>query len=424
MEVTDIIIVAVLTVVMGLALSAAAIFLWRRTVPPQSLLGPAIRLAAIVGGVILGLLTLLVMFGVLGPFAPVWGVVALFVVAEVVRQQRLARQFELLWLLTLSAERAMPLTPAVAAFARRLHGLLGRRARRLAAMLEEGVPLPDALDRCRGLVPRQALPLIRVGWESGRLASGLRRAAAAHRLNMPILAGVQGRIGYLLLVPAYGAVIVIFIMLKIVPALQKIFQDFETALPPMTQFLFTVMNLAGRGGAVLMFGYLFVLALVVYGSLRWLGWIRWELPGLGRLTRRLDSAQVLDALALNAAAERPMTEGLAALARSYPKRSIRRRLVRAQADIQRGCDWSDSLRRQGLIRQPEVVLIRSAQRVGNLAWAMTEMADSARRRYTYRVQALIQVLFPPLVVAMGLAVMFIVVALFLPLVTLIQKMAD
>ena len=68
-------------------------------------------------------------------------------------------------------------------------------------------------------------------------------------------------------------------------------------------------------------------------------------------------------------------------------------------------------------------MLQAAQRVGNLPWALTEMADSVRRRLAYRVQAAVQLLFPPIVILMGLAVTFIVVALFLPLIALIQRLA-
>ena len=76
-----------------------------------------------------------------------------------------------------------------------------------------------------------------------------------------------------------------------------------------------------------------------------------------------------------------------------------------------------------MIRRADLAVLQAAQRVGNLPWAMQEMADSARRRFIYRLQAIVQAVFPAVVICFGLMVMFIVVALFLPLVTLIQRMA-
>ena len=62
-------------------------------------------------------------------------------------------------------------------------------------------------------------------------------------------------------------------------------------------------------------------------------------------------------------------------------------------------------------------MLQAAQRAGNLPWAMQEMADSGRRRFLYRLQAIVQAVFPAAVICFGLMVMFIVVSLFLPLVS-------
>ena len=77
-----------------------------------------------------------------------------------------------------------------------------------------------------------------------------------------------------------------------------------------------------------------------------------------------------------------------------------------------------------LIRQPKLAILQAAQQAGQSAWGLTEMADGIRRRLAYRVQALAQLLFPPIVILMGLVVMFIVVGLFLPpAISLITKLA-
>ena len=76
-----------------------------------------------------------------------------------------------------------------------------------------------------------------------------------------------------------------------------------------------------------------------------------------------------------------------------------------------------------IIRRTEHAILQAAQRAGNLPWAMQEMADSARRRFFYKLQALVQTAFPFALIGLGLVVMYIVVALFWPLVTLIERVA-
>ena len=234
---------------------------------------------------------------------------------------------------------------------------------------------------------------------------------------------LQGKIAYLLLLPAFGVLLGMFIMLKIVPPFEQMFSEFGMQLPTMTRWLIGVSHVSVNYWFLLFPFYLLGPALLFYLPIRYFGWTDWDLSGMGRLTRRLDSAEILDTLALVARQQQPLHQGIAALAHSYPKERIRLRLSQAATDIMLGSDWCESLRRHDLIRQPELAILQAAQRVGNLSWALAEMADSVRRRFAYRVQAVAQMLFPPIVILMGLVVLFIVVALFLPLVALISGLA-
>ncbi|MBN1590152.1 MAG: type II secretion system F family protein [Pirellulales bacterium] len=365
----------------------------------------------------------LVQFVLVGPY---WGIVSCllaFVIVDVVRRHWATRQRGLLWMLTVSAERSLPLGPAVEAFARERGGWHARHAWQLAAMLNAGAPLPEALERCPGLLPRYVVPPIRVGCETGALAQALRRAATVHDLNEPVWVALQGKIAYLIMVPVCGFMLLQLIMLFIVPSFVEIFCDFEIRLPRITQQLISVSDFIVDFWFMLLPFGLFGMVLLFYLPIRYFGWIDLDLPGMGRFTRRLDSAEILDALSFVAGQGQPISQGVATLARSYPKSHIRARLSRAATDISRGNDWCESLHRQDLIRRPELAILKAAQRVGNLSWAMSELADSARRRLAYRVQAIAQTLFPPMVILIGLAVLFVVTALFIPLISLISALA-
>ncbi len=410
---------------LGLILGSIAILTLRslRSGSFYPLLRDTLNYLGTLGRVAIGVLLLVVLAGLMGPFGIIWWGIVVFICVEGARKYRMTQQYGLLWLLTISAERAMPLTPAIEAFARERRGSFSRRAKRLAQLLDAGVPLPDALDRCGGLLPRYAAPMVRVGYETGTLAAALRQAATLYAIHEPVWTALIGKISYLLMLPVFGVMILSFIMIKIVPSFEKIFRDFNTHLPALTQWLIEAANFFVNCWFLFFPLYLFLIWLVFHAVNRYFGWSQWDPPGIARFTRRLDSAQILDTLALVARQQRPLPEGIAALAQSYPKSDIRRRLAQVVVDIQTGRDWCESLRRHDLIRQPELAILQAAQRVGNLPWAMHEMAASSRRRLAYRVQAIAQFLFPPIVILMGLMVMFVVVALFIPLIALIQKLA-
>jgi type II secretory pathway component PulF len=75
-----------------------------------------------------------------------------------------------------------------------------------------------------------------------------------------------------------------------------------------------------------------------------------------------------------------------------------------------------------VIGRAEMAVLGAAQRVGNLPWALAEMADSSRRRLGYRLHGLTHLLFPAVVLSFGLLVLFVVVGFFMPLVLLIEKL--
>ena len=96
------------------------------------------------------------------------------------------RQDSLLSVLAIAAERGMPLAPAVVAFADQYRGLSYRRIMDLAAQLNWGTMLPEALERSRKLVSRDAILLAWVGQAAGRLPRALRMAATTRSNQLPI----------------------------------------------------------------------------------------------------------------------------------------------------------------------------------------------------------------------------------------------
>jgi protein transport protein HofC len=383
----------------------------------------------VLGWVISLPLTVLLVILVLWPllavmvYAPPLWLICLFVVAEMFRKHRASRQYALVWLLTVAVERGMSLGPVLEAFAREARGKMASMARRLAALLAAGEPLPSALDRVPGLLPTHTLPIIRAGHSAGDLAAALRRAATVPSCHDPVYMALGGKVAYVIMLPIFGVGVVAFILLKIIPSFAKIFGDFHNTLPPTTEKMIVFMQTASNYWFI--YGWLFVLLmlLLVYAALRYYGMVRWDLPGLERFGRRLDAAGVLDALALVARQRQPMPEAIAELARTYPRPCVRELLQSAARDAAAGGDWIESLRRRGLLGRAETAVLESAQRAGNLPWAMTETADSLRRRFAYRLQALAQTAFPFVVIVYGMIVGFIVIALFMPLIKLIVDLA-
>jgi len=374
----------------------------------------------VVGWLLIGVGLVGLVFFAVGFFL---GIAALIVLVMAVQRHKTAQRYALLSTLAVAAKRQMPLAPTIEAFADEQWGFFARRARRMAALLRGGCPLPEAMVRCPGVVPRDAQATIHLGYESGSLSTALEQVADSYRVHESLWGQVTGKLLYFCALVFFLVAISSFMTLKIMPAFQKIFADFGMPLPAVTQAFLRVDYFVVGYWYLLCFPFfLLPLALFVYALLRYTGLTSWDLPGTGPLMRRFHTAPILDALCMTADRGLPFHDAVATMARWYPKRSVRLRLLGVLADVEAGADWAESLAGHDLIKRAELAVLKSAQRVGNLPWALREMAASSRRRLAYRLQGVAQVLFVLVIVSFGLMIGTFYISYFLPLIRLIQSL--
>ena len=335
-------------------------------------------------------------------------------------RRRSNNQDALLWVLTVAAERGMPLAPGVQSFSGQVTGIFELWTESLARLLRSGASLPDALQSLPKLVPVGSSLLIRIGWESGNLAKGLREAVDTRTRRLPILRSMGARIAYLLWILTVGQMIAGFVMYFIVPKFEAIFRDFGIGLPEVTLMVIRASH------TVVDYTPIFVLleiASIGYLFAAVAGWGNMTVPVFDRLFVRRHSILIFRALAVVVEAERPVPGALYAMGEWYPARWVRRKLRHAADDAYQGAEWTEALRVAGLISKNDVGVLASAQRAGNLTWALRELAETGERRWGYRLQAWTQILFVLAMLVLGALVFVIAVAYFAPLTTLIMGLS-
>jgi len=377
------------------------------------------RLMLLAGWILLLLGTLGVVAGASGPLAPLPLLGAFFVGFGYFKYVTAERR-ALLWALAVAAEKEIPLEQAARSFADERVVQIGVRVSRLADLLESGVPLPAALDLTRNPLPADALLAARLGLATGRLGPALRMSLRHSDFFDRMMREVLGRFLYLVGVLLAGMLVVGFTMLKIVPVFVKMFEEFELELPALTQF-----NIALAEGAnyvlPLLCPVMLVVVLVVISY--FVRWSRYELPGFNWIWLRSDAALVMRSLSWTVELGRELGPALRLLAVQYPRPSVGRRLERAAAGVEQGMHWCDALRSVRLLTWTDVAVLKAAERVGNLGWALEEMSEGSLRRWALRWRILVNVAFPFLILALGMVVSVIVVGLFIPLVALIQGLS-
>lgn len=358
----------------------------------------------------------------IGVFCLILAPVAVVLLLGALRLHRNAEQQALLRVLTAAAERGIPLHTAAQAFADERDDAIAGGARDLADFLDAGVPLGLALRRSHDSMPTAALLAADLGERTGTLGAALRQAVVEMDELEMTLRSVLEKFFYLALVILVAMGMLAFLMIKIMPVFQRMLENFDLAGPAVTQWLIAVSSAVVSDWYITFpLAGLLIVALVV-GLLYYVRFSPRDLPVVRILWSRVDSALAMHWLAIGIEQKRPIGEVIRLLAGYFPRAGMRFRLQAAVKRIDDGANWCDSLRRVGIVRRPESVVFKAAERTGNLAWALKEMADSTVRRTAYRMRAWLGVAFPVALIAVGACVLLIAMAILMPLVSMLQQL--
>ncbi len=316
----------------------------------------------------------------------------------------------------------------------RFTGIVGRAYRKLVASLERGTNLRQAIGDNRRAVPEEAQAYAAIDVVSDE-ASPTQNAAIVlrHTRDSDAWINILGqqlyqRYAYLFTLLMVMVTVLAFLTIKIIPSFQAIFQDFEVELPLVTQWLiwitgaFTGFGPAAIGTLLLI---LVLLGLLFIGVL-YLCDVHALRPITDRWFFSRHRSLILRLFAIAAERGQSFQELLRRLVDGelrYPSSVAIHRLQQARQRMLEGTDWKTALQSASIIKAADIPMLETAQQSGNLPWVLRMLADQKTRSMIFRWSAVEKVVFPLQVALIGIVVLFICVALFLPLVQLIHSLA-
>jgi type II secretory pathway component PulF len=274
-------------------------------------------------------------------------------------------------------------------------------------------------------LPPEAIAYVAAGQTNASQVAALRELSRSEQSEIAtIWRACVDRLSYLTFIVLTMLVVLSFIMIKIVPEFEKIFQEFDLELPAISILAIQFSDLYVQFlGIPLALGLIVVLLGGVTVGVCYL----WDIPVLkpwsDLLFRGRTTAHVLRILAVAAEQRQPLAQALLNVSRVYPSMPIRDRLVNSAAAVNTGADWRDALRNTRLVSGAEQALLAAAERAGNLPWALRQIARRREKRAVYRLATALQLLYPAAILALGAFVGFYVVALFVPLVRLTEGLS-
>ncbi len=154
---------------------------------------------------------------------------------EAVTEYRAARRRTICALLALSVGRGQQLDSSALLAGLPENDKVGRASAKLFGMLGLGVPLVEAIQRAPKALPREAVAYAVAGDSGEAQAAALKELSHGDRSNLAaVWRSYLDRLCYLAAVLTMLALVMTFLMIKIVPEFEKIFEDFDLELPKLT----------------------------------------------------------------------------------------------------------------------------------------------------------------------------------------------
>ncbi|MEO7324204.1 MAG: type II secretion system inner membrane protein GspF [Dokdonella sp.] len=295
----------------------------------------------------------------------------------------------------------------------------------LRARVMEGASLAQAMAEFPDSFPDIFRATVAAGEQSGRLDGVLEKLAdyaeARDALSQKILAALA----YPLLLTLVAVAVVAGLLTWVVPQIVGVFLNLHQTLPLPTRALIALSAFLRAWGWLFLIG-LVAAAIAARFALRndatryrWHAFLL-RLPLAGRLARAANTARATRTLALLSGSAVPLLDALGIAAQVVPNLPMREALKRAAFKVREGSAFSRALGESGQFPPVALRLIASGERSGELPRMLDEAAAQQQRELDRWLTVLTAVLGPAVILAVGAMVLFIVLAILLPIFNLNQ----
>ena len=305
--------------------------------------------------------------------------------------------------------------------------------------VEGGSALSEAMAKHPSAFDTLYTKMVAAGEVGGVLDIILQRLAEFMEKAERLKRKVKGALVYPIAVVLVAVAIVTGIMYFIIPQFKEIFEDFGVELPQLTIILTSISAwVAGNyptegammapGAVYIIFGLpvIWVMFKVVKSTKYGTAAIDRTLllfPIVGTLVRKTVIARFTRTLGTLIAAGVPILEAITITKETCGNWVFERALGKVHDSIREGETFAEPLRQAKVCDSIVVNMIDVGEETGDLDTMLMKIADNYDEEVDVAVQSLISLLEPALVVLLGTIVGTIVLALFLPLVKMIESVS-
>lgn len=294
--------------------------------------------------------------------------------------------------------------------------------------IRSGSDLSSALERYPRVFSNIFVSMIRAGEISGQLDDILDRLAEYMESNAKLKREVRSAMTY----PVVSMTLVLgitgFLMIGIVPKFEAVFESLDIELPGITKFVmasafFIKENvLIGIAGTVALIAALLAWKRTPKGAYRW-DWMMLRMPIFGSLFKKVALSRFSRTFSTLIKAGVPILGALEIVSKTAGNRVVADAIDNARENVRQGETLSQPLSENPVFPPMVTKMIGIGERSGSLEVLLEKIATFYDEQVSASVQALTSMIEPVMIGFMGFLVGGIVLAVFLPIFKLQEKLA-
>jgi type IV pilus assembly protein PilC len=294
--------------------------------------------------------------------------------------------------------------------------------------IESGSTLSEAMAKQPKAFNNLYCNMVKAGEAGGALEVILQRLAEFQEKAQSLKRKIIGAMIYPAAVITVAVAIVTFIMIFIIPKFKEIFEGFGLDLPPMTVMLIRTSDYVTN--------YWYMIFIMPIASIIFIkilkknktgafvaDWVSLRIPLIGKILHMGVIARVTRTLGTLIASGVPILEGLIISRDTAGNAVFVRAFDNIYTAIREGETIAVPLKEAKIVDDLVVNMVDVGEETGALDDMLYKVADVYDEEVEVKVESLVSLLEPIMVVVLGLIVGFIVIALFLPLVQLLNDLS-
>lgn len=298
------------------------------------------------------------------------------------------------------------------------------------ASVEGGATLSSSMKQYEKVFDPLYHNMVEAGETGGILDTILQRLSTYIEQNVKLTRAVKSALIYPISVLGIAAGVIILLLWKVVPIFVTLFAGLGADLPLPTRVVIGLSRFIGSW-----FGFLILAAFVgaVVALKVWYGTAQGryaidgtllKLPILGMILRKIAVARFTRTLGTLISSGVPILEGLDITARTSGNAIVERAIQKTRKAVEAGRSLVDPLKETDVFPGMVTQMIAVGEQTGAMDTMLQKIADFYEAEVDAAVKDLLTLLEPVMIVFLGVVVGGVVISMYLPLFSLIGKLAN